>query len=459
MDRKFYIPLVIFIFCCLSQQVLAQFTVSGQLRTRSEYRNGQGTPLPEDTVAAFFTSQRTRLNFGYSGYRFKVYASVQDVRVWGQDGSSINRYTVDANDGFMVHEAWGEISLVDTGRTVRNFTLKVGRQELVYDDVRLLGNLDWLQQGRRHDAALIKFDHKGWMIHLGGAFNQNKELKANTVYSPVTAGYPASTNGMSSMYKYMQFLYVGKKLHFGNASFLAFRDQFSKFSYKDTDVNHTTPIYTSGQTWSRYTIGGNLFGTALRKLGFALSAFYQGGQYRDGTDLNEYFLSASGSYAVGRKFSIGPGIDVTSGNDGSDNTKKNQRFDPLYGTPHKFWGFMDYFYVADGFGSNGLVNLYVKSKFKPKDNLTLSLDAHSFSLKEDLPMEGGVQYKKYLGAEFDFVANYALTKIVNLEFGYSQLYSSDTMASAKVKNVKTAQQFNDWAYLMISIKPEFTFKN
>jgi hypothetical protein len=459
MDRKIYIPLFIFIFCCLSQQALAQLTVSGQLRTRTEYRNGQGTPLPEDTVAAFFTSQRTRLNFGYTGYRFKLYASVQDVRVWGQDGSSINRYTVDANDGLMLHEAWGEISLIDTGKTVKNFTLKVGRQELVYDDVRLLGNLDWLQQARRHDAALIKFDHKGWMIHLGAAFNQNKELKANTVYSPVTAGYPASTNGMNSMYKYMQFLYVGKKLHFGNASFLAFRDQFSKFSYKEADVNHTTPIYTSGQTWSRYTIGGNLFGTALRKLGFALSAFYQGGQYRDGTDLDEYFLSASASYAVGRKFSIGPGVDVTSGNDGSDNTKKNQRFDPLYGTPHKFWGFMDYFYVADGFGSNGLVNFYVKSKFKPKDNLTLSLDAHSFSLKEDLPLEGGVQYEKYLGAEFDFVANYSLTKIINIEFGYSQLYSSDTMASSKVKNVKNAQQFNDWAYLMISIKPEFTFKN
>src|SRR5689334_13185415 len=179
--RKNYSLLFIFTFCCIvSQQALAQFTVSGQVRTRSEFRNGQGTPHVRDTVPAFFTSQRTRLNFGYSGYRFKLYASVQDVRVWGQDGSSVNRYTIDANDGFMLHEAWGEISLVDTGKTVKNFTLKIGRQELVYDDVRLLGNLDWLQQARRHDAALIKFEHKGWMIHLGGAFNQNKELRSNT---------------------------------------------------------------------------------------------------------------------------------------------------------------------------------------------------------------------------------------------------------------------------------------
>jgi hypothetical protein len=457
MDRKIYLPIFIFIFCCaLSQQVLAQFTVSGQLRTRTEYRNGQGTLTVKDTVPAFFTSQRTRLNFGYSGYRFKVYASVQDVRVWGQDGSSINRYTVDANDGFMVHEAWGEISLVDTGRTLKNITLKVGRQELVYDDVRLLGNLDWLQQARRHDAALIKLEHKGWMFHIGGAFNQNKELRANTVYQPVAAGYPASTNGMTSMYKYMQFLYVGKKLHFGNASFLLFRDQFSKFHFAEADVNHTTPLY-EGSTWSRHTVGANLFGTAFRKLTFALSAFYQGGQYRDGTELSEYLFSASGSYAIGRKFSIGPGIDLTSGNDGSDNTKKNQRFDPLYGTPHKFWGYMDYFYVADGFGSGGLTDLYLKAKFKPKDNLTLSLDAHRFALSDKLPNEGGNSFEKFLGTELDLVLNYGLTKIVNIEAGYSQMYASETMI--KVKGVKNANDFADWAYLMISIKPEFAFKN
>ena len=41
---------------------------------------------------------------------------------------------------------------------------------------------------------------------------------------------------------------------------------------------------------------------------------------------------------------------------------------------------MDYFYVADGFGPNGLINYYLKSKYKAKDNLTLTLDAHYFLL-------------------------------------------------------------------------------
>ena len=458
MDKKFYIPLLAFLFClCLLNSAQAQFVISGQLRTRSEFRDGQGTPSVQDTVPAFFTSQRTRLNLGYTGYRFKLYTSLQDVRVWGQDASSINRTTSAANNGFMVHEAWAEISLVDTGKVVKNFSLKIGRQELVYDDVRLLGNLDWLQQARRHDAALLKFDHKGWTAHLGAAFNQNAESKSNTIYNGVPTGYKASTNGMSSMYKTMQFLYVAKKLPFGNASFLVFKDDFSKFHYAPTDVQKTTPIYEQG-SWSRVTVGANVFGTAFRKLGFTASAFYQGGKYREGTSLDEYFVSLSSMYAVGRKFSVGPGIDFTSGNNGSDPTKKYKRFDPLYGTPHKFWGYMDYFYVADGFGSNGLMNLYVKSKYKLKDNLTLSLDAHRFALPNAVVDENGKTLDKGLGTELDFVFNYVPTKVITIEGGYCSMFSTSTMVAAKVKNVKNADTFSSWAYLMISIKPEFIFK-
>ncbi len=467
-------PLFFLIFClCGLHTAHAQFTVSGQIRTRTEYRNGQGTPQVKDTVPAFFTSQRTRLNFSYTGYRFKLYTSVQDVRVWGQDASTINRYTTDANDGFMLHEAWGEISLVDTGKVVKNFSLKIGRQELVYDDVRLLGNLDWLQQARRHDAILLKFEHKGWTAHLGAAYNQNAERKSSTVYNGVPTGYPASTNGMSTNYKALQFLYVAKKLYFGNASLLAVKDDFSKYHFAATDVNRTTPIYER-RSWNRYTLGVNVFGTTLRKLSFAASAFTQRGKYRDGTNLDEYLLSASTSYALTRKFSVGPGVDYTSGNNGSDPSKTNKRFDPLYGTPHKFWGYMDYFYVADGFKSNGLVDYYLKGRYKAKDNLTISLDAHQFVLPNAVLDGDGKPMEKSLGTELDFVVNFGLTKVINIEAGYSRIYSTSTMVSPKVKgspvtitpttprpiiNDNTASKTSDWAYLMISIKPEFIFKN
>ena len=457
MEKKIYLPTSLILFCiCFTTQ--AQFTISGQVRTRTELRNGQGTVQAQDTVPALFTSQRTRLNLGYSGYRYKIFTAIQDVRLWGQDASTINRTTSDALDGLMIHEAWAEISLVDTGKVIKNLTFKVGRQELLYDDSRLLGNLDWLQQARRHDAALIKFEHKGWTVHLGGAYNQNAERKSNTIYNGIPVGYTAGTNGMSALYKSMQFLYVAKKFYFGNATFLAFKDDFSKYHFAPADVNKTTPIYEQG-VWSRHTIGGNMFGTALRKMSFSLSGFYQGGNYRDGTSLNEYFFSLSTSYAAGRKFSVGPGADFTSGNNGSDPTKKYQRFDPLYGTPHKFWGYMDYFYVADGFGSNGLIDYYLKGKYKVKDNLTLSLDAHRFMLPDAVLAQDGTAMDKALGTELDFVMLFAPTKAITIEAGYSTMLSTSTLTSAKVKNVSKPADVSTWAYLMLSIKPsEFVVK-
>ena len=119
---------------------------------------------------------------------------------------------------------------------------------------------------------------------------------------------------------------------------------------------------------------------------------------------------------------------------------------------------MDYFYVADGFGPNGLINYYLKSKYKPKDNLTLSLDVHGFSLPSAVTNESGATMNKALGTEIDFVFNYAMTKVVNIEGGYCAMFSTSTLTSNKVKNVKNPDHSSNWAYLMISIKPEFVFK-
>src|SRR3954466_4242983 len=105
----------------------AQLTLGAQLRTRTELRDGQGSPLPLGNQPAVFTSQRSRLSAGFTGYRFKLGITVQDVRVWGQDVSTINRTTTADNNGFMLQEAWAEIMLLDTTVTNKSLNLKIGR--------------------------------------------------------------------------------------------------------------------------------------------------------------------------------------------------------------------------------------------------------------------------------------------------------------------------------------------
>src|SRR5690606_4750302 len=107
--------------------------------------------------------------------------------------------------------------------------------------------------------------------------------------------------------------------------------------FAESDIEKKEPLYDRG-VWSRLTLGGHLVGTAFKKLAITASAFYQGGKYREGTSLNEYLLSLSTMYSPAKKFSFGAGIDITSGNNGADPSRRFQRFDPLYGTPHKFWG-------------------------------------------------------------------------------------------------------------------------
>ena len=119
---------------------------------------------------------------------------------------------------------------------------------------------------------------------------------------------------------------------------------------------------------------------------------------------------------------------------------------------------MDYFYVADGFGSSGLFDYYIKSRFKAKDNMTLTADLHRFVLPTAVTGSDGVAMEKGLGTEIDMVLTYNMTKMITIEGGYSHMFATETMGSSKVKNVKNAETSANWAYLMVSIKPEFIVK-
>lgn len=511
--KKNFISKIFFAFVCLltTKQSFAQgqspFIFTGQVRTRTEFRDGQGT-LPERTsYPTVFTSQRTRLNFGYNADRFKVFTSIQDIRIWGMDASTISN--LEGNKLFL-HEGWGEIILNDSTWKDHKLSLKIGRQEIVYDDARLLGNLDWLQQARRHDAALVKYSKGTFVADIGLAFNQPREYKnTGTIYNGVPVSQvgvdggniaaPAGTNGIGQMYKSFQYLYLAKEIGFTKGSFLLFKDDFQK-----NIGTSSAPVYGRGVN-SRVTLGVNLFSTILRKHKLDISAFYQGNKNRVGQTLDAYFGMLSTTFFVNRKFTTGPGVDYLSGNNTVNPSNVDHRFDPLYGTPHKFWGYMDYFYVADpyGLGGNpilnpGLITFYWKSKYKLRDNLLLSLDVHEFFAANKVvqieyapngrPIVDSINFPASsnkalisgtsdtrLGTEIDFVVNYNLTKQLNIEAGYSVMFATDIMDKLKrggsqglgnapatnpggFFNLIDKRNIGHWAYLMVTFRPDFLKK-
>lgn len=501
----------IFILCSLfySDFLSAQLTINGQVRTRTEFRDGLGTLRLKTNDPALFTSQRTRLGLAMKDTKVNLGLSFQDVRVWGQDASSISNA-----DGSKLglHEAWADIVLLNSKDTSFKsgpfdyMSLKIGRQELVYDDVRLLGNLDWLQQARRHDAAVLKMMKKGWQIDLGLAYNQNtdafnyngtyytpanipatvRDSKGNMVSTPsgmvpLVSGTlssrsgspsftnPPSTNGMNQHYKGMQMLYMAKT--FGNikASGLVLADQFAKYSVDSVQTSTATTGagYVYGRKYNvkglngRYT-GGVLLGgplNAKKTISFTAGAYYQGGTDKDGLEVSAYTTTATMSYQKG-KVTYTAGWDIVSGNDAFNlQSGKTSRFDPLYGTPHKFWGFMDYFYVGTGSPVGGLSDPFLKMKYTSKSkNFNIGMDYHHFMLAADMKDKEGIKLNKYLGSEVDVIGQYKVNKLSTIEFGYCVMASSSSMEYAKGIAPGTANLFSNWGYIMINITPSYSIK-
>jgi len=491
----------ILFICFFSNKSVAQLSLNGQLRLRTEIRDGVGNLVSEDSTPASFISQRTRLNFGYKWDRLNFGATVQDVRVWGQDASSISN--ADGNK-LMLHEGWAELILANKADTtigfkyIDNLSLKIGRQELVYDDARLIGNLDWLQQGRRFDMALLKAVHKGWQVDIGFAYNQNTDTFGITGTSyipgnipqyvkndigilvstppgmvPLTAangnssptGNPAytnppNTNAGNQDYKHFKSLYISKKINQTKISILGFQDAFGKYTLGSVAAgggNVYGRIFNVNSTNNRYTYGAMVnpvFGSALQGAIAIQAAYYQQqGKDRDGKNLDAYHYTVSASYLKGQ-LAIGPGLDVLSGNKIGTPATSNKRFDPLYGTPHKFWGYMDFFYAGTNSPASGLINYYLKSKFTAK-NFFIAGDYHYFQLQNKLTPA----LQKHLGNEFDLTLNYTLNKYTSVELGYSMMFANkDVMSATKGQSIPDLNETGKWGYMAINIRPDFLYK-
>lgn len=106
----------------------AQFQIDAEIRPRTELRHGYKTIPAATNDPAFFTEQRSRLSLRYTQPEFQVGISAQDIRIWGSE-SQLKK----SDNLSSVHDAWGAIFFDE------HSFVKAGRQELVYDDQRILG--------------------------------------------------------------------------------------------------------------------------------------------------------------------------------------------------------------------------------------------------------------------------------------------------------------------------------
>lgn len=420
----------------------AQLTISGEIRPRFEYRHGYATPIDTLQKSSQFVQQRTRLNFGYKSEKIKIGLTLQDVRVWGNQ-SQLN--TSDANT-YGLHEGWAEYFFS------KKISMKMGRQELSYDDERIMGAVGWAQQARSHDAFILKYTDSTWAIHGGIAYNQDKVNNTASSYTTI------------SSYKEMQYLWINKQI------------KNIKISLLGLNVGQQSPVAINS---TRYiTTTGTRIEYKTKPFFAGLNFYYQNGNDITSTTdgkpkkVNALLGGIDLAYTLKEKFTIGMGYEYISGQSKTDTSRAynniNRAFNPVFGTNHKFNGYMDYYYVSGHFNNVGLQDIILRLNYKQKA-WNVSLDFHQFMTAanalntKELAKTG--QYKALdsnLGSEIDFTLVYTLPAGVSVTGGYSHYLTSNTIATIKnVKDYKGDGRTNlvsNWAYIMITFKPVFLNK-
>ena len=420
--------------CCLFifvQNAVSQFTLDGEFRPRTEYRNGFGSLIPNAADAGYAISTRLRLNADYQFESYQFYMSLQDVMVWGENRQLKPE---DSNNSFSVFEAWAAIKLGE------GFSTKLGRQTLVYDDQRILGSVGWAQQARNHDAALLRYNKGKFMMDVALAFNQDFSGTTGNPSGFQSVGTAFNTTGFFS-YKTMQYLYLKQKWDTFSASALLMNNGFQNFT-GDPDAlvaDGVSNLLTLG-THLNYKKG--IFGAAF-------NGYLQSGERQNSVDVSgAYLLGLDLSYKVSKGVTLGLGTELISGND-TGTTDETEAFFPLFGTNHKFNGLMDYFYVGNHANSVGLFDIHASAKFALGKSSSLLVKVLNFSGEQEL-----ASGEKSLGTEVDLVFTKKF-KGYGLAIGYSQMFASDGMYELKGVTEADAADSQNWAWVQLTLKPKF----
>jgi len=388
-----------------------------EFRPRGEFRNGYQQLRTDSSSGAGFINQRSRLSLNYShNSRFILQFSIQDLRVWGQQDPRSTGATLQA------FEAWAESYITN------KFSIRVGRQRLIYDNQRIFAENDWRLSGAAHDALNFRYNKSNLSTELVTAFNQMSEANFGTDYIP--AGF---TN-----YKFLAVHHL--------------RYQVNK-SLILTTINSTDGFQDKvdpGKMNFRYTLGGRIE-IASGSWYATISGYYQGGKNPIGNDLSAGYFQPEIRYTSHGGTILRSGLEYFTGTGKMINYETDHSFVPLYGVAHRFNGSMDLITrFPNDVGGSGLINPYFFIIQPISKKVEIRSDFHAFYLEEDY-YNGDNKIDSYLGFENDLLLTYKPNQITKLDAGFS--YMLPTESFAIIKGGGDSRYNLLWAYVSVTFKP------
>ena len=404
-----------------------QVDVDLNMLGRGEMRFGGFTEGVEENRAQFLM-ERTRLSLGYKRKYIEAKVTAQHSGIWGQSNKG----------SFNLYEAWAKLY------TKHGLFAKMGRQVLSYDDERVIGANDWAMAANSHDVLKFGYEGFGHKVHAIFGFNQNAES--------ITGGSLYTGDSYKMMHT-LWYHYDVPKIPIGvSVLFMNIAMQGDKYN----DEHFKDPCNRYQQL-----VGGYL-SYRPGKLSTEASYYHQLGRNEKNAKIDAWMASIRAQYQISRKVGVVAGYDYLSGDHieyvrepgklGLSEHRVFSGFQPVYGSHHKFYGMMDFFYVQtvkDTF-SPGLQNLYAGASYSPIKGLNLRATYHYLAMATSLKY-----MSKTLGHDIDIEASYQVLKDARVSLGFSYMTGSEAMEDLKCveadKNLK-------WAWLSLVVSPHIISK-
>lgn len=430
--------------------------IGGQFRARWELKENGGSDSKyanEDFMKTLpagkfndnsFLFLREKVHIGYTPCEWV------NLYVEGRDSSSTGdrRNPNPGADAVDLHQAF-----IGLGNNKEfPLTAKIGRQELVYGDERMVGAGDWGNLGRSFDAAKLRFENKQvWVDAFVGrvVMPANNEFNEANDYDFLWGAY-ASTKTLIPVQE-TQVYFLSHNV--SGMSTVAPNTGWLGSPSKSQDIStiglRAKSLPGKLGAWDYTAEAAGQFGRVTGKIG-ATTARLDQEAFNLGLAGGHTWKDATWSPRVG------VGYDFASG-DGNPNDGTSGTFEPLFPTNHKLYGYMD---LA---GPRNIHDPRIGISVKPAKGLSVSLDYHAFFLADTHDYfypEGGSGrasngygrnpgYSSYVGSEVDLDATYAIKPWAVIRAGYGHFFVGDYVTQSLAAS--GGAQDADWVYLQTVI--------
>ena len=376
----------------LNTAASADVVWGGQIRPRTEFRD------PAAGNNNGFTSMRVRAQMtSRLDNDITTFIQLQDVRLWGEERNTLGDFSADSFD---LHQGYIKIGKL-AGSSA---SLTIGRQAISLGGQRLIGAVEWTQQGRAFDGVRL-----GVMPFWGTVDVIGIQLAEASSAQFTANAYLVGTYATL------------KKIPAGAVDLFALFNQ------------------ASGAMETEQTTLGFRYVGKNDKVSYRAEGAFQTGT-RAGADVRAFMAGVRAGTKVG-KASLALWFDSLSGDD--DPTDGEVKvFDTLFATNHKFYGFADLFLnIPVHTGGLGLQDVAFKGSLPVHKKANLAWQIHAFAAAE----KGGLDSSR-LGEEVDLTLTWKYRPKLAIIGGFSQVFAAD--------GLKALGRLTDdlsFAYLMTNV--------